>query len=114
SRNPPPSRRHQSGFVRERRGDSDRPARSGRLALASTPRSLPDMRNASSNATGSGPSARGWTTAHQPWRRITMPWSIARKHDHVAVVTMNTNKVNAQNPAFFADLHAAFDRLDTE
>jgi hypothetical protein len=24
-----------------------------------------------------------------------------RTNDHVAVVTMNTNKVNAQNPAFF-------------
>ena len=43
-----------------------------------------------------------------------MPWTIERKHDHVAVVTMNTNKVNAQNPTFFADLHAAFDRLETE
>jgi enoyl-CoA hydratase len=43
-----------------------------------------------------------------------MPWKLERKHDHVAVVTMNTNKVNAQNPAFFADLHAAFDRLETE
>ena len=43
-----------------------------------------------------------------------MPWQIERKHDHVAVVTMNTNKVNAQNPAFFSDLHAAFDRLETE
>jgi enoyl-CoA hydratase len=43
-----------------------------------------------------------------------MPWIIERKHDHVAVVTMNTNKVNAQNPAFFSDLHAAFDRLETE
>ena len=40
-----------------------------------------------------------------------MPWTIEHKHDHVAVVTMNTNKVNAQNPAFFDDLHAAFDRL---
>ena len=30
------------------------------------------------------------------------------------VVTMNTNKVNAQNPAFFADLHAALDRLESE
>jgi enoyl-CoA hydratase len=29
-----------------------------------------------------------------------MSWTIERKHDHVAVVTMNTNKVNAQNPAF--------------
>ena len=29
-----------------------------------------------------------------------MPWTIERKHPHVAVVTMNTNKVNAQNPAF--------------
>ena len=27
-----------------------------------------------------------------------MPWTIERKHDHVVVVTMNTNKVNAQNP----------------
>jgi enoyl-CoA hydratase len=27
---------------------------------------------------------------------------------------MNTNKVNAQNPAFFGDLHAAFDRLEAE
>ena len=43
-----------------------------------------------------------------------MPWNIERKHDHVVVVTMNTNKVNAQNPAFFADLHAAFDRLEVE
>src|ERR1044072_3542032 len=43
-----------------------------------------------------------------------MPWTIERKHHHVAVVTKNTNKVNAQNPAFFADLHAAFDRLETE
>ena len=41
-------------------------------------------------------------------------WTIERKHSHVAVVTMNTNKVNAQNPAFFADLHAAFDRLEAE
>src|SRR5271165_1179038 len=43
-----------------------------------------------------------------------MPWTIERKHDHVVVVTMNTNKVNAQNPTFFDDLHAAFDRLETE
>ncbi len=43
-----------------------------------------------------------------------MSWTIERKHDHVVVVTMNTNKVNAQNPAFFADLHEAFDRLDDE
>ena len=43
-----------------------------------------------------------------------MPWTIERKHDHVVVVTMNTNKVNAQNPAFFADLHAAFDRLEAD
>ena len=43
-----------------------------------------------------------------------MPWVIERTHDHVVVVTMNTNKVNAQNPVFFADLHAAFDRLEAE
>ena len=27
---------------------------------------------------------------------------------------LNTNKVNAQNPTFFGDLHAAFDRLESE
>jgi enoyl-CoA hydratase len=43
-----------------------------------------------------------------------MPWTIERKHAHVAVVTMNTNKVNAQNPTFFGDLHTAFDRLEAE
>jgi len=43
-----------------------------------------------------------------------MSWTIERKHDHVVVVTMNTNKVNAQNPAFFVDLHEAFDRLESE
>ena len=43
-----------------------------------------------------------------------MPWEIERKHDHVVVVKMNSNKVNAQNPAFFTDLHATFDRLETE
>lgn len=43
-----------------------------------------------------------------------MPWTIERRHDHVVVVTMNTNKVNAQGPAFFAQLHQAFDRLEVE
>src|SRR5262245_25633305 len=43
-----------------------------------------------------------------------MPWIIERKSPHVAVVTMNTNKVNAQDPPFCADLHAAFDRLEAE
>jgi enoyl-CoA hydratase len=42
-----------------------------------------------------------------------MTWTIER-HDRVAVVTMNTNKVNAQNRAFFADLHHAFDRLEAD
>lgn len=32
----------------------------------------------------------------------------------LAVVTMKTNKVNAQNPTFFGDLHATFDRLESE
>jgi enoyl-CoA hydratase len=40
-------------------------------------------------------------------------WDI-RSVGGVAVVTMNTNKVNAQNDQFFADLHDAFDRLDRE
>jgi enoyl-CoA hydratase len=42
-----------------------------------------------------------------------MSWDIRIVGD-VAVVTMNSNKVNAQNDAFFADLHEAFDRLDRE
>ncbi len=42
-----------------------------------------------------------------------MSWEIER-HGRVAVVTMNTNKVNAQNRDFFADLHEAFDRLENE
>ncbi|MGW3483980.1 enoyl-CoA hydratase-related protein, partial [Rhodococcus indonesiensis] len=40
-----------------------------------------------------------------------MSWDIERR-GRVAVVTMNTNPVNAQNRAFFADLHEAFDRLE--
>ncbi len=42
-----------------------------------------------------------------------MSWTIER-HGRVAVVTMNTNKVNAQNQAFFADLQDAFDRLEAD
>ena len=42
-----------------------------------------------------------------------MPWTIEHR-DGVATVTMNTNTVNAQNPAFFRDLHAALDRLEHE
>ena len=42
-----------------------------------------------------------------------MSWQIERR-GRVAVVTMNTNKVNAQNPAFFADLHEAFDTLERD
>lgn len=42
-----------------------------------------------------------------------MGWQIERR-GRVAVVTMNTNKVNAQNRAFFADLHEAFDMLERE
>ncbi|SDK86618.1 enoyl-CoA hydratase [Nocardioides sp. YR527] len=42
-----------------------------------------------------------------------MTWTIDR-HGHVAVVTMNTNVVNAQNRAFFADLHEAFDTLEQD
>ena len=40
-----------------------------------------------------------------------MSWDI-ELHDGVAVVTMNSNPVNAQNEQFFADLHEAFDRLE--
>lgn len=42
-----------------------------------------------------------------------MSWTIARR-GRVAVVTMTTNKVNAQNRQFFTELHEAFDRLETE
>jgi enoyl-CoA hydratase len=41
-------------------------------------------------------------------------WTIERRTEHVALVTMNTNKANAQNPTFFDDLHRAFDRLESE
>ena len=47
-------------------------------------------------------------------RRSTMAWSIERRAEHVALVTMNTNKANAQNPTFFEDVHRAFDRLEAE
>lgn len=40
-------------------------------------------------------------------------WAIER-NDHVAVVTMNSNKVNAQSEEFFEDLHRAFDTLEKE
>src|SRR5262245_58715434 len=42
-----------------------------------------------------------------------MAWDI-EVVDGCAVVRMNTNKVNAQNDHFFADLHGAFDRLERE
>ena len=42
-----------------------------------------------------------------------MSWTIQR-HGRAAVVTMTTNPVNAQNRAFFADLHDAFDRLEND
>lgn len=42
-----------------------------------------------------------------------MSWTIERR-GRVAVVTMTTNPVNAQNRAFFADLHDAFDRLECD
>jgi enoyl-CoA hydratase len=42
-----------------------------------------------------------------------MAWNI-EVVDGCAVVRMNTNKVNVQNDQFFADLHAAFDRLERE
>jgi enoyl-CoA hydratase len=42
-----------------------------------------------------------------------MTWDI-HFDDTVATITMNTNPVNAQNNAFFADFHHAFDRLETD
>lgn len=47
-------------------------------------------------------------------RRLTpVSWTIER-HGRTAVVTMTTNPVSAQNREFFADLHDAFDRLESE
>jgi enoyl-CoA hydratase len=42
-----------------------------------------------------------------------MAWMIER-HDRVAIVTMNSHTANIQNEAFFVDLHAALDRLESE
>jgi enoyl-CoA hydratase/carnithine racemase len=42
-----------------------------------------------------------------------MAWDIEGL-DGCVVVRMNTNKVNIQNDHFFADLHAALDRLERE
>ncbi|HTF54210.1 MAG TPA: enoyl-CoA hydratase-related protein [Pseudonocardia sp.] len=42
-----------------------------------------------------------------------MSWTIEQR-GRVAVVTMTTNPVDAQNRAFFADLHEAFDRLERD
>lgn len=42
-----------------------------------------------------------------------MSWHIGLV-DGAAVVTMNTNRANAQNEQFFADLHETLDRLDRE
>ena len=42
-----------------------------------------------------------------------MSWTIERR-GRVAIVTMTTNPVNAQNRAFFADLHQAFDHLERD
>ena len=43
-----------------------------------------------------------------------MDWTIERRAGHVALVTMRTNKANAQNPTFFDDLHRAFDQLEAD
>lgn len=42
-----------------------------------------------------------------------MPWTIDHDDNH-AVVTMNTNPVNAQNQEFFTDFHDTFDRLEAD
>jgi Enoyl-CoA hydratase/isomerase len=52
-------------------------------------------------------------TRSSPDRSTIMSWPIERR-GRVAVVTMTTNPVNAQNRAFFADLHDAFDRLERD
>jgi enoyl-CoA hydratase len=62
----------------------------------------------------------GWPTGFRvgvaefhEWRGA-VAWSIERRPQHVALVTMNTNKANAQNPTFFEDLHRAFDHLEAK
>jgi enoyl-CoA hydratase len=42
-----------------------------------------------------------------------MSWTIQQR-GRTALVTMNTNAVNAQNREFFTDLHDAFDRLEAD
>lgn len=42
-----------------------------------------------------------------------MAWQIETRNG-VALVRMNTSKVNVQNTRFFGDLHAAFDRLERD
>ena len=42
-----------------------------------------------------------------------MSWTIERR-GRVAVATMTTNPVKAQNQVFFADLHDVFDRLERD
>lgn len=42
-----------------------------------------------------------------------MPWKV-EKIKNVAIVQMNTNKMNAQNEAFFRDLDATFDILEKD
>lgn len=69
---------------------------------------------------GTGPTlaerlAETRATRHDPSRRSRTPmsWTIER-HGRVAVVTMTTNPVNAQNRVFFADPRDAFDRLEKD
>jgi enoyl-CoA hydratase len=52
--------------------------------------------------------------SHTPQMESTMAWLVERRGDNIALVTMNTNKANAQNPTFFDDLHRAFDRLESQ
>jgi enoyl-CoA hydratase len=42
-----------------------------------------------------------------------MSWELERD-DHVVIVRMTGTKANVQNDVFFEDLHAAFDRLESE
>jgi len=55
--------------------------------------------------------ARGTTVPDDSNQGARMSWTVERR-GRVAVVTMNSNPVNMQDRAFFADLHDAFDRLE--
>jgi hypothetical protein len=60
---------------------------------------------------GSAPSGAGLVIELAVGYTTAMSWMLERDGD-VVIVRMSGTKANVQNDAFFADLHAAFDRLE--